>query len=110
MPMPVQTPGTAALRRINRWFVPAVFVLGLGAYVTIYASGLATTPIRSDGVSYYAYLPAIVLHHDPGMTALADDCCGGRFPAYTALSRVPGTRRWLNPHPIGVAVLMCRSS
>jgi hypothetical protein len=95
-----------SIRVVNGVFVPLVFFIGVCAYVAVYANSLADRPIRSDGVSYYVYLPAIVLHHDPGMTALADDCCGGRFPDYTALSRVPGTRRWLDPHPIGVAVLM----
>ena len=39
------------------------------------------------------------------MRAVADDCCGGEFPAFTAIIRWPETRRWVNAHPIGVAVL-----
>jgi hypothetical protein len=93
-------------RAAKTWVVPAIVVLGLIAYVTVYATGWATTPIRSDGVSYYVYLPAIVLHQDPGLTALAEDCCGGRFPEYTGLARIEATGHWLNPHPIGVAMLM----
>lgn len=94
------------VRAVNAWLVPGVFILGVIAYVTIYANGWARTPIRSDGLSYYVYLPAVVLHQDPGLAALADDCCGGRFPEYTGLARLADTGHWLNPHPIGVAVLM----
>ena len=41
----------------------------------------------------------------PTLAAVARDCCGGDFPAYTAIIRWPGTRRWVNAHPIGVAVM-----
>jgi hypothetical protein len=80
-------------------------VLASAAYVWIYAAGLAELPIRSDGFSYYVYLPSWFLLHDTTLHALARDCCGGQFPHHTAIIRWPGTARWVNAHPIGVAVM-----
>ena len=77
----------------------------LAAYVFIYATGLAPAPIRSDGFSYYVYLPSWFIYHDVSLASVAEDCCGGEFPASTAIIRWPGTHRWVNAHPIGVAVM-----
>jgi hypothetical protein len=88
-----------------RHFVAITGVIALACYVWVYAGILTEPPIRSDGYSYYVYLPAWILHHDPSLDAVARDCCGGEFPAFTAITRWPGTGRWVNPHPIGVAIL-----
>ena len=85
------------------WFVATA---AIAAYIGVYTTGRAGDPIRSDGYSYYVYLPAWFLHHDPSLQAVADDCCGGSFPAFTSIVRWPETRRWVDPHPIGVALLM----
>jgi hypothetical protein len=77
----------------------------LTGYVFVYATGKAFTPIRSDGFSYYVYLPSWFIFHDPTLAATARDCCGGEFPSYSAIIRWPGTRRWVDAHPIGVAVM-----
>jgi hypothetical protein len=74
-------------------------------YVLVYATGRAGTPIRSDGFSYYVYLPSWFIHGDATLGAVADDCCGGEFPEFTAIIRWPGTGRWVNAHPIGVALM-----
>jgi hypothetical protein len=79
--------------------------LCLLGYVFVYATGRADRPIRSDGFSYYVYLPSWFLFHDTTLSALARDCCGGVYPANTAIIRWPTTRRWVNAHPIGVAVM-----
>ena len=78
----------------------------VAAYVFVFATGRAGPPIRSDGFSYYVYLPSWVLYHDASLQRVADDCCGGEFPAFTAIVRWPATGRWVNAHPVGVAVLM----
>ncbi len=83
----------------------AAALLCAAAYVFVYGTGRANPPIRSDGYSYYVYLPAWFIYGDPSLTAVARDCCGGEFPAFTAIIRWPGTRRWVNAHPIGVAIL-----
>ena len=79
--------------------------LCLAGYVWIYATGVANLPIRSDGFSYYVYLPSWFLFGDPSLAAVARDCCGGEFPEFTAIIRWPETRRWVNAHPIGVAIM-----
>ena len=78
----------------------------LAGYIYAYASGRAGTPIRSDAFSYYVYLPAWALYHDPSLQAVADDCCGGEFPDWTAIVRWRFTRQWVNAHPIGEAILI----
>jgi len=83
----------------------AAAALCVAGYVFVYVTGRANPPIRSDGYSYYVYLPAWFLYHDSSLNAVARDCCGGEFPAFTAIIRWPGTRRWVNAHPIGVAIL-----
>ncbi|HEV3060670.1 MAG TPA: hypothetical protein VGY48_20670, partial [Vicinamibacterales bacterium] len=80
--------------------------VALAAYAGVQIESLGGAPIRSDGYSYYVYLPSWYLHHDLTLQSVADDCCGGTFPEFTALVRWPGTHRWVNPHPIGVAILM----
>jgi hypothetical protein len=85
--------------------IAAAAAVCLAAYVWVYATGLAPAPIRSDGFSYYVYVPSWFLYHDATLASVANDCCGGEFPASTAIIRWPGTRRWVNAHPIGVAVM-----
>ena len=89
----------------SRGVVALSALLCLAGYVWVYAAGLASVPIRSDGFSYYVYLPSWFLFQDPTLAAVARDCCGGEFPDYTAIIRWPGTRRWVNAHPIGVALM-----
>src|SRR4051812_45491806 len=96
----------ASLHPEVKWTLRAAAVLGLAAYLAIFTLGRAGTPIRSDAFSYYVYLPSWMLYQDATLQAVADDCCGGRFPEVTAIIRWPGTGRWGNAHPIGVAVLM----
>src|SRR6476620_9723555 len=89
----------------SKWIVVSAAVLCLAGYVFVYAAGKAAAPIRSDGFSYYVYLPSWFIYHDATLAAVARDCCGGEFPAYTAIIRWPGTRRWVDAHPIGVAIM-----
>jgi hypothetical protein len=89
-----------------RYFVAAAAVIGLAATVTIHAFNLSDGVFQSDGYSYYVYLPAWFVYGDPTLAAVADDCCGGTFPDYTAIRRWPATGRWVDPHPIGVAIQM----
>jgi hypothetical protein len=90
---------------MSKRVVLAAAMLCAAAYVFVYATGRAGPPIRSDGYSYYVYLPAWFIHHDASLASVARDCCGGEFPAFTAIIRWPDTRRWVNAHPIGVAIL-----
>ena len=45
----------------------------LAAYATIQLASLGGAPIRSDGYSYYVYLPSWFLYHDPTLQSVADD-------------------------------------
>jgi hypothetical protein len=72
----------------------------------VYALGLNWPPIRSDGFSYYIYLPAWLIHHDPSLETTALDCCAGTIPNWSTIFRWPATGRWVNPHPIGEALLI----
>jgi len=91
---------------IVRHFVAGTAVLAVAAYVVIYARILTEPPIRSDGYSYYVYLPSWFLYRDISLDVLARDWYGGSYPAFTAILRWPGTGQWLNAHPIGTAMLM----
>ena len=89
----------------STWVLRGALVLCLAGYVFAYAGGRAGDPIRSDGFSYYVYLPSWFLFHDTTLSAVARDCCGGVYPAFTAIIRWPATHRWVNAHPIGVAIM-----
>jgi protein associated with RNAse G/E len=65
---------------MSRWIVRAAAAICAAGYVFVYASGRAGPPIRSDGFSYYVYLPSWFIYHDTSLAAVAQDCCGGQFP------------------------------
>jgi hypothetical protein len=93
------------------WIRRRLLLLGaaacLAGYVHAYTGGIAGTPIRSDAFSYFVYLPSWLLYHDVRLQSVADDCCGGEFPEFTAITRWRQTGgRWINAHPIGVAVMV----
>ncbi|HEX6973272.1 MAG TPA: hypothetical protein VF147_02660, partial [Vicinamibacterales bacterium] len=90
---------------MSRLVVACAVLLSVAGYAFVYGTGRAGPPIRSDGFSYYVYLPSWFIFHDPSLAATARDCCGGEFPSFSAIIRWPGTRRWVNAHPIGVAVM-----
>ena len=90
---------------LSKAAVAAAATACLAGYLFVYSTGRASEPIRSDGFSYYVYLPSWFLFHDTTLASVARDCCGGEFPEFTAIIRWPRTRRWVNAHPIGVAVL-----
>src|SRR5689334_15474419 len=77
---------------LSTWFLRCAFALCVAGYVFVYATQRADNPIRSDGFSYYVYLPSWFLFHDTTLSALAHDCCGGAYPTYTAIIRWPSTR------------------
>jgi len=87
-------------------FIAVTALVAVAAYVAVYSRAAGDAPIHSDGYSYYVYLPATVIYRDPSLAALADEWYGGVYPAFTGITRRPDTGRWLNPHPIGVAIMM----
>lgn len=101
-----KVPRSRWIETLCRHFVWLTAVACLIGYVYAYTEGRAGTPIRSDAFSYYVYLPAWILYHDPSLQAFADDCCGGEFPNWSGIARWPHGHRWVDPHPIGEAILM----
>ena len=93
-------------RTLARHFVALTALAALAGYTAVYGLRLADQPIRSDGFSYYVYLPSWFHYGDPTLEGVARDCCGGTFPSWTNISRWPETGRWVDAHPIGEAVLM----
>jgi hypothetical protein len=91
---------------ITTRIIPLAAIACLIGYVYAYGSGRPGLPIRSDAFSYFVYLPSWFLYHDPTLQDVADDCCAGEFPAWTAIIRWPRTHQWVNAHPIGQAVMM----
>src|SRR6516165_10098044 len=86
--------------------IALIAVACLAGYVYVYGTGRVDTPVRSDAFSYYVYLPSVLLSHDPSLQAVADDCCGGTFPEWTAINHIPSTGWWVDSHPVGEAILI----
>src|SRR4029077_6564103 len=84
-----------------RHFVAIAGALAVLSYTAIYSRQGAPAPIRSDGYSYYVYLPSWFLHGDTTLDGVARTFPGGEYPEFTAIRRWPGTNRWVNPHPMG---------
>ena len=47
-----------------------------------------------------------MIYHDITLRGPARACCNGTYPEFTAIRRWPSTGRWLDPHPIGPALMM----
>ena len=89
-----------------RHFVAATALVAAAAYTAFFGRLDSIPQIRSDGYSYYVYLPSVFLYHDVTLERLANDWYGGPYPDFTGIRRWPSTGRWLNLHPIGTAILM----
>jgi hypothetical protein len=95
------------IRAVLRYFPALTAALALVGYGCLYTLQLVDRPIRSDGVSYYQYLPAWIADGDPTFETEARDCCWGyNIDQPVGIHRRPETGRYLAVHPIGVAVLM----
>jgi hypothetical protein len=95
----------ALVNGLLRHFVAATAIIALIAYAGLFGSLGGAAPIKSDGYSYYVYLPSWFIYKDASLEALANDWYGGTYPSFTGLRRWPSTGRWLNLHPIGTAIL-----
>lgn len=85
--------------------VAFVILSGTAALASIYARGYnGGEPIRSDGVGYYIYLPAVFLDHDLSLVRTVHRSFGGNLQAAGDLRRVE--HGYLGPHQIGEAILL----
>jgi len=81
-----------------------VLALGLVSLAWIYRRLLTEPPIRSDGVGYYLYLPALLIHRDASFTALAKANFDGAIPQWTGVT--PWDREhYLDKYTLGTALL-----
>ena len=87
----------------------AVAALGVMAFASVYGAGLTYNgdgPIRSDGVGYYVYLPAVLLHHEVSMERTADRSFDGDPTNIPGVHRPSSHDRPLDQFGIGEAVMI----
>lgn len=91
---------------LSRHIIWVLAILSLLSYLLTYGGNAFGPPIRADGVGYYAYLPALLIHADPSFQSLAHEQFEGDIPAWTGLRRHLITGRYLNKYNMGVSLLM----
>jgi len=91
--------------------IDCVVIVGIVAILAtiscffIYGSRLNNPPIRSDGFSYYAYLPTVLIDHDLSFNlAKHNTYAGGKLSDYS-IGKYPQTGKMLTIVPPGTAVL-----
>lgn len=107
------TGGAGLLGRAAAAFPVAVLLLTMGGLLTVYFTKSAGPPIRSDGVGYYAYLPAALIQRDLTFASMGPVLQRNGYPIedpnhlpiWTGLDLYEPTGRPLNKYPMGVAVL-----
>jgi hypothetical protein len=93
----------AATRRRLLWTFGLLATLAV-AY--IYGARLNWPPIRSDGIGYHAYLPAIFIDHDLTFKTFKVRIHGlGPIPPWLGFSIYPETGNFLDKYPVGTAIL-----
>ncbi len=103
----VEAPVVFSAANLLRAFVPTVLALGLFALLHVYVNnGFAFQPIRSDGVGYYLYLPAVFLDHDISLEKTIAKQFAGKTEEWMGVARYPATGKLLNRYPLGEAVML----
>ncbi len=96
-------------KKERRFFSIIALLFLIGTFV-VYFNEFNGPAIRSDGLGYYAYLPAALVYHDPGMSKLIQAHCThyNERPKreWYGCTKVAGGNHYLNKYPIGVAVMM----
>jgi len=96
---------TSALSdRASLWLLVAVIGI-VGVVALKGASVQRGDAIRSDGIGYYLYLPALLLDHDVTMERTADRSFAGRIDPVYGVRPVPPRQRLLDRYPVGVAIM-----
>jgi hypothetical protein len=101
-PSGLLSPAVVAAQRRLLWIFGLIATLAI-AY--IYCLGLTGPPIRSDGIGYQAYLPALFIDHDLTFAIFAERRFGGPIPWWTGIAIYPESGIYLDKYPIGTAVL-----
>ena len=91
-------------QKSNFLILLALMLLALLADSYIYGTGLARPPIRSDGMGYYLYLPAIFIEGDLTLSSTIAGRFRGELPVWAGILPT-GTGSYLIKYGIGVALL-----
>jgi len=91
-------------RRLHFFLI--VIAVSLIGIFSVYFFQLNQPAIRSDGVGYYLYLPAIFIEHDISLQKVADIHFDGQIPEWTGAWLYKDTQKYLIKYPIGEALLM----
>jgi hypothetical protein len=94
------------LRIKRHLFFVIIFLVGIIGLVAVYSKPLIYPPIRSDGVGYYLYLPAVFIYHDISLQSIAESHFKGHIPENAGAALWKDTGNYLIKFPIGEAVLM----
>jgi len=91
---------------VNRWiyrrFVFLYLLLAVAGYSTVYIKQYADYPIRSDGLGYYSYLPALFVYRDVGMRKVYRIVHKQAPCLYQGLK----PKRYFDKYPMGEAMMM----
>ena len=90
----------------HRIFILLVAILGSACITYIYTTKLHYPPIRSDGVGYYLYLPALFIDHDITLKETARRSFDGKIPQWAGGQWIPETDSYLNSYHIGEAIML----
>lgn len=102
-----------SLRAASRYFPVAALMLGVIGLFVVYFTGSNWPPIRSDGVGYHSYLPALIIYGDPQFEEIPRvfakyyKASGpGEFSTWSGIRFNPETGHYFNKYPIGVSVML----
>lgn len=87
----------------RRMFV-LLFLASLLAQALIYGALTRRPVIRSDGVGYYAYLPAVFQDRDASLKTLEQREIPHAIPRFTGVNEIDG--RYVIKYPVGEAILL----
>jgi len=73
-------------------------------YVFVYSQKLVNQPIRSDALGYYAYLPAFLIYHDPGMSQIEIYQPKPQVFTYPPIYFNLKTEKYIDKYTLGVAL------
>jgi len=94
---------------LTRWlldrFVWMAAVLCLVIYALTYIEGAFGKPVRSDGAGYFAYLPSLLIYHDPSFERYVDAVYEGVAPGWAGIERYRVTGRYVIMYNLGCAAL-----
>ncbi len=97
------------LNKSEKIFFLLIFILSFLSAATIYTFKLNFPPIRSDGIGYYSYLPAIFIHKNLDFEPLLQEKFSeeGYVPeSWGGIRYYEKTDKYIDKYPIGIAVML----